>query len=62
MEKKELLEHAMVETLGLFKDLFAFFLKKEPKSIDNNNIMALVKIRLDTINKLYKEVEEVFPW
>jgi hypothetical protein len=62
MERKDKLEQAMVEALGLFKDLFAFFLKKEPKSIDKHNIMAKVKIRLDTINELYKEVEEVFPW
>ena len=62
MERKDKLEHAMIETLGLFKDLFAFFLKKEPDLMEKHNIMATVKIRLDTINKLYKEVEEVFPW
>ena len=62
MEKKELLESIMVESLGLFKALFGFSLKKVPKSIDEHNIMATIKIRLDKINRLYKEVEEVFPW
>ena len=49
MEKKELLESIMVESLAMFKALFAFSLNKKPKAIDKHNVMATIKIRLETI-------------